>query len=238
MTLTIPAGTAADSYFLLVCADDTDRIDESSERNCVASGQQLAVDQVTVGDRGPAGPLGAPGPKGETGPAGASPDLRQIPRTELEMGPRDVQDAIGPNTGGDPEEGGALVTLMTVGPVVIRGRCVGMATGHGHQAKILVHATSGRVGFVGNHGKRGNLLPGLGTPGSDGNDGGDGAHMFLAASGSPSYAGAFGYVAHSDGTELSLDVWTGIDTFGIAPAGLDNGDTCVFGGLVKVVNAP
>jgi len=48
LTVTIPSGTAAGSYFLLACGDNTNLVDESLENNnCIASGSKVGVVSIS-----------------------------------------------------------------------------------------------------------------------------------------------------------------------------------------------
>jgi hypothetical protein len=129
----------------------------------------------------------------------------------------------------------------------------------GDEAKILIYTDTGTVNFnsVGASSRR-NIPPGEGNtestdphengtnnpPPSAGNqdetDGGEGRHMAIAAARDPdpdrpepdwkfAYKVGTIYITHSNGTELILTAYAGIDILGAQ-------DQCVFGGVLKVVN--
>jgi hypothetical protein len=198
MTVTIPATVAPGRYFLIVCADDTNVIDESDDaRNCSVSGQQAGINVSTqgsgVGAPGAQGPAGPAGPKGDRGSGNR--DIRTIPRTTLDVGDPNVDDpgagSMEPANDTAPDEGSTQARdLITVGGVTFRGLCRNPTSdedsGNGddatkeQEAKIVVQTDSGSMSFQGRHGPRGNVPAGLGTAGLDGADGGEGQRQVLS----------------------------------------------------------
>jgi hypothetical protein len=203
----VPPGAPAAVYFVIVCADDTNRVRESDDRrNCHPSGQA-----VTIGPpRAPAGgPAGAPGPQGpagepgQQGPAGAqgTPYFR-IDRTILATGEANLDDQTGPNAGGTPDEGSTQQQdVLTIGPLTFTILCRENVPGevensnfpHGaedatkkDEAKVLVYSSSGLLSFKEERGQaaglgaRVDIPPGRGVPGDDTVAGGEGQHQILA----------------------------------------------------------
>ena len=137
MQLTVPAGTANGSYFVILCVDDDKQVRESIERNnCRPSGQRLGVgasERGPIGPPGPAGPAGAPGPTR----SGPNTNFRPIPRTTLALGTATVDLAAFPKANGKradgentPDEGSTSQTsLVKYGPFDIVASCKSVTNG-------------------------------------------------------------------------------------------------------------
>lgn len=231
----IPAGVPEGTYYLVICADDTKRVDESNDRNnCVASGQRMSVVSTAPppgGTPGPVGAAGPPGPKGAVGPAGASPDMRRLPRRELkpaegETAEEDVLD-IGDftfryecqNADGTATDFARLHVLhddeelTTQGPVEEN---FNFNVPPGTEADLLEVSRQDDTSAVADDPN---------TPNTDEsetniNDSGFGANRLV--------------VVAQDGTELIVEAWAAVDSLGVGEPGPDNRDECVYGGRVIV----
>jgi len=192
VTLRIPASVPTGEYYLIVCADVGNRVNETiDDDNCRFSGQRMGINvRRGAGPAGPPGPPGAPGTPGAAGAAGAAAPSNQIviPRKVLDMGDPTVD---GPETRpGDDEGSTEQFDLLEVGGVVIRASCVTTSNGDneapgtdadndgfegvdndfdtdedGDEAKILLYLDEdeGNFSFSGPHGKRFNVLAGFGN---------------------------------------------------------------------------
>ena len=135
MIVRIPPRFQQGEYFLIVCADVGNRVDETNDRaNCHVSGQRMRIvtadaagRQGAAGPPGPAGPAGPEGPAGPPGPAGADAQLITIPRETLPLGePTIAGDSARP---GDREGSTSRTDLLEIGGVVIRAHCVSTSNG-------------------------------------------------------------------------------------------------------------
>jgi hypothetical protein len=211
MVVDIPASFRTGEYFLIVCADVRNVIDEINDRaNCHVSGQRLRIaDEDVRGAPGPAGPAGPPGPPGP----GA--DTITIPRRFMPLGEATID---GPDTHpGDNEGSTQQVDLLEVGGVRIRALCRTTTNGDndlprhdndndgflgvdndfdteedGDEAKILLYLDrpEGNFSFAGPHGKRFNVQAGFGNTTTSiedpaGDTGGEGKHMAIATASDP-----------------------------------------------------
>lgn len=136
----VPPRLQTGEYFLIVCADVTNVVDELNDRaNCHVSGQRLRVAPEAergVGPAGPPGPAGPAGPRGETGPpgppgppgGGGASNQVVIERATLDLGRSTVpgKPGYGP---GDNEGSTQTRDLATIGGVVIRAVCVSTTNG-------------------------------------------------------------------------------------------------------------
>jgi CARDB protein len=259
VTLNIPETVPAGFYFLIDCADGNRKVRESREgNNCRVSGQRIGINASERGEPGPAGPQGPPGAAGKDVDRRRIPrtvlDLgaRMIdgPETDpgddegststkelAKVGPISVRALCRQTTNGDGDPAGSPFTDATD------------FDEDGDEVKILLYADSGTFSFQGLNGARADVQAGEGVAGNEGPDGGEGHHMFLAAKRDPDpdttsgnqhngiferqWAFAFrsvtGWVSHSNGMELMITAYVGIDV-------LDVGDRCVAGGVVTVVN--
>ena len=248
-SLRIPAGLAADDYYLVACADIRKAVREAREQNnCRVSGQPLAVGGSI---RGPAGPSGAG-------------DEIILDRVTLPIG-RPTIEGFNDTRPGDDEFSDQRRLLAAVGPVGVFADCKRTTNGDnaapddpftsannfdqdGDEAKILVYTSSGTVTFngPGNSSHR-NIGPGFGESDDESDadgqaedtDGGEGAHTAIAAARDPeqdapeedwAFAYKVGsiYVNHSNGTEFVFTGYAGIDVVGAE-------DQCVFSGVVTKV---
>jgi hypothetical protein len=206
----IPAEFRQGEYFLIVCADVRNQVDEINDRaNCHVSGQKLRIAPEAARQ-------GPPGPRGEPGPPGPGADIVRLGRKTLDLGTATVtgKPGYGP---GDNEGSTQQFDLGEVGGVRIRASCVSTTNGDnelpgddddgdgflgvdndfntdedGDEAKILLYMDrpEGNFSFSGPHGKRFNINAGFGRtttsiedPNDD--DGGDGKHMALATAADP-----------------------------------------------------
>lgn len=212
MVVEIPAQFQRGEYFLIVCADVRNVIDETNDRaNCFVSGQKLRIDRE---DTGRAGPPGPPGPAGPAGPPGGGNQI-VIPRKTLSLGEATIE---GPETRvGDNEGSSQQFDLLEVGGVRIRALCRTTTNGDGDlpfpdadfdrvpqvdndfdtdedgdEAKILLYMDrpEGNFSFSGPHGKRFNINAGFGNTTTSvedeaGDTGGEGKHMAIATASDP-----------------------------------------------------
>ena len=255
MTVTIPQGQPRGAYYLLVCADATDLVDEFDDaHNCHISGQAVNIGaEPPPGPRGPAGPQGEPGPKGDAGPA--SLETYELPRTVMELGTPDVHDEVNDGDPGQADEGSTQNTeVLVVGPFRIRTLCrtaLPKENDARDEAKILVYTESGTMAFEGRQGARMNIPAGFGRPGAGGATGGEGQHQMIATardsdggmgSGGTGFVSGMNeatvYLVHSSGWEVVFEGYAGIDTLGAGEPGRGNQDRCVFGGEATVVDKP
>ena len=262
---TIPANTPIDAYYLVACADTSNRVREHAERllNCKLSGQ--AVD---LRDR-PVGPPGATGPPGPAGAAGTKGDVRTLPRTELDLGDKLFE----PDTSPGNDEGSTQTSdALVIGPMTIRYLCRQTTNGDGgepsdpfgasnsfdedgDEAKVLLYTSDGTFSFSSANGQRMNIPAGNGTPDQDDEGGGEGKRQVLSAmhdpdpnttfhGGSGNFEGGgeedqpeymFGFKSSSAYVAHS----GGTEFVLHAWAGIDvlgvGNDRCVFGGSVQVV---
>jgi CARDB len=215
MVVTIPASFRQGEYFLIICADVRDVVNETNERpNCHVSGQKIRVTDDPAGAaRGPAGPAGPAGPPGPPGPGGGQ---ITIPRKTLSLGTATLlgNPGFGP---GDNENSTQQFDLAEVGGVRIRALCVSTTNGDnelpgddddgdgflgvdndfdtdedGDEAKILLYLDrpEGNFSFAGPHGKRFNVNAGFGNTTTsvedpEGDMGGNGKHMAIATAADP-----------------------------------------------------
>ena len=212
MVVDIPAQFRTGEYFLIVCADVRNVIDETNDRaNCHVSGQKIRIANEDTANRGPAGPAG---PAGPPGPPGGAADII-IPRKTLPLGEATID---GPFSGpGDNEGSTEQFDLAEVGGVRVRALCRETTNGDndlpgfdadgdgfqgvdndfdteedGDEAKILLYLDrpEGNFSFAGPHGKRWNIDAGFGNtttsiedPSND--TGGEGKHMAIATAADP-----------------------------------------------------
>ena len=253
VTLNIADSVASGFYFLIECADGGNRVRESNERNnCRISGQRVGINASERGQPGAAGPAGP------AGPAGRDVDRRRIARTQVELGTKTFDSPSGPGDDEGSTTltelarvGNVIVRGMcrqtTNGDNADPGTPFGAVGGFdedGDEGKILIYTDTGTVSFQGLHGPRVGIEAGEGTPRDEDAGGGEGAHMFVGTkrdpdpnttSGGAARAWQFGFrsvtgwVSHSNGMELIISAYAGIDVLGV-------GDKCVFGGVVTVVN--
>jgi hypothetical protein len=249
--LRVPAGTASGNYFLVACADATNKIKESKEKNnCRVAGQSIAVGISNVGP---------PGPRGTGNEA-------TIDRFTLAIGRPTIEGFFTTNPG-DDEKSTIRKEMAKVGPISLMADCKRTTNGNdgapddpftspnsfdedGDEAKILIYTDSGTVTFnsVGESSRR-NIPPGEGASVANDNTGGasqtkevtggEGKHMAIKTARDPDQTTpeddwAFGYrvgtiyINHSGGTQLIFTGYAGIDVLGAD-------DQCVFGGTLKVV---
>ncbi|HEX8204949.1 MAG TPA: CARDB domain-containing protein, partial [Solirubrobacteraceae bacterium] len=182
MVVDIPAAFRTGEYFLIVCADVRNVIDETNDRaNCHVSGQKIRIAAADDANRGPAGPPGPPGPAGPAGSGGA--DTIKIPRKTLNLGTATLLSPEGSGPG-DNEGSTQQFDLAEVGGVRIRALCVSTTNGNdrlpgtdddddgfpqagnstsydedGDEAKILLYMDrpEGNFSFAGPHGRRFNI---------------------------------------------------------------------------------
>lgn len=133
VTLRIPASTPTGLYFLIVCADVGNRVDETiDDDNCRFSGQQMGINvRANAGPPGPPGPAGAPGSAGAAGaqgPAGPS-NVVNIPRKTLDMGLPTTNEQVAGYGPGDREGSTSQFDLAEIGDVRIRALCVQTTNG-------------------------------------------------------------------------------------------------------------
>jgi CARDB len=253
--LRIPPGQADDDYFLVACADTTNRVRESKERNnCRISGQSVALSaQLDVGPPGPRGtgrdsiidrftlPIGRPTIEGfETGEPGD--DEKSDQRREFANvgGVRLVADCKRTSNGDNAGPDEAFTSTNSFDE-------------DGDEAKVLVYTDNGTLTFNSSgQSARKNIPAGEGqsedddpdpppaVPQTEDSNGGEGAHQAIAAARDPeqdapeddwAFAYKVGsiYINHSNGTQLLFTGYAGIDVLGAE-------DQCVFGGVLKVVN--
>ena len=221
MVVEIPAQFQTGEYFLIVCADVRNVIDETNDRaNCHVSGQRLRVAAEDV--RGAPGPPGPAGPAGPPGEGGGNPTFN-IPRKILPLGTATLLGFY--SSVGDNEGSTSQFDLLEVGGVRIRALCRATTNGDnglpsdtpgnddqfndedGDEAKILLYydRPQGDFSFDGEHGRRWNVPAGFGrrTDQTDSGetapetDGGEGQHMFLTMSQDPE--------THLDGGDSNFD---------------------------------
>ena len=256
-------GDLPERFFIITCADDTDRVDEAQENNnCSISGQSVRTEDVfrgPPGPQGPQGPAGAQGPQGPQGPPAPGSDIRVLPRTVLDTGTANIPDADTPS--GPATEGSTQTQqLLTVGPFSFEALCreppPGAFDGEAFdEAKLLVYHNdpNGTMAYDAGKGTRANVPDGRGVPGDEGATGGEGKHQLIALTREPdegmapdgssdSFISGFhassAYIIHSSGWELLFNGYAAIDTLGVGVFGDDNGDQCVFGGSVQVMRSP
>ncbi|HEX8204950.1 MAG TPA: CARDB domain-containing protein [Solirubrobacteraceae bacterium] len=188
MVVDIPAQFRTGEYFLIVCADVRNVIDETNDRaNCHVSGQRIRIAAEDDANRGPAGPPGPPGPAGPAGSGGA--DTIKIPRKTLDLGTATLLSPEGFGAG-DNEGSTQQFDLAEVSGVRIRALCVQTTNGNGQtahrdadgdgieatdngtsfdedgdEAKILLYMDrpEGNFSFAGPHGRRFNINAGFGN---------------------------------------------------------------------------
>jgi hypothetical protein len=251
--LRVPRRATPGNYFLVACADATNRLRESNEKNnCRVSGQSTAVGISRTGPPGAAG-------------SGAT----RVDRFALPLG-RPTVDGFFAAEPGDDEKSDQRRDIASVGPVRIVADCKRTSNGDnegpdaattapgqfdedGDEAKILVYTDSGTLTFnsLGESSRRNipagegqseDQDPDAGAEQFDESNGGEGGHMAIAAARDPDQTApeedwAFGYkvgtifIQHSNGTQLIFTGYAGIDVLGIE-------DQCVFGGTLKVVRQP
>ncbi|HEV2814662.1 MAG TPA: CARDB domain-containing protein [Solirubrobacteraceae bacterium] len=243
MVIEIPPAFRQGDYFLIVCADVRNVIDETNDRaNCHVSGQRLRV--AADDTRGAPGP---PGPAGPAGPPGSS-DSVKIPRKTLALGTATID---GPEAEpGDNEGSTQQFDLLEVGGVRIRALCRQTTNGNGDlpnhdadndgvpdgggndfdfrnpdgdgdEAKILLYLDrpDGNFSFSGRHGRRMNVNAGFGNTTTsiedpDDDTGGEGKHMAIATSQDPEVRVA----GDADDTDPSIGEDQGPDASGNANA--------------------
>ena len=204
LIIRIPPQFRAGEYFLIVCADVRNVVDELNDRaNCHVSGQRLRI--ATEAERGRPGPPGPQGEQGPPGPAGSGADVINLQRKTLPLGEPTIlgKPGYGP---GDNEGSTQQFDLAEVGGVRIRATCVQTTNGDnelprddddrdgflgvdndfrtdqdGDEAKILLYLDrpEGNFTFAGPHGKRFNINAGFGRTKTSvedppDDDGGDG----------------------------------------------------------------
>jgi len=254
MTVTVPADLPAGAYYLLVCADATDLVDEFDDaHNCHISGQELRLGAPPPGPAGPVGPQGEPGPKGDPGPA--SVESYELARTVMELGTPNVHDEVNDGDPGEADEGSTQNTeVLVVGPFRFRTLCrtaLPKENDERDDAKILVYIDEGTMAFEGRQGARMNVPAGTGRPGANGASGGEGQHQIIAAardgdggmgSGQTGFVSGMNeasvYLVHSSGWEVVFEGYAAVDTLGAGEPGTSNEDRCVFGGEATVVAKP
>ncbi|MDQ3742156.1 MAG: hypothetical protein M3320_07195 [Actinomycetota bacterium] len=212
MVVEIPAAFRTGEYFLIICADVRNVVDETNDRaNCHVSGQKIRIANEDDAGRGPAGPVG---PQGPPGPPGGGSQI-VIPRKTLPLGEATIE---GPGTRvGDNEGSSQQFDLLEVGGVRIRALCRTTTNGDnqlpfpdddldgfpavdndfdtdedGDEAKILLYLDrpEGNFSFAGPHGKRFNIQAGFGNTTTSvedeaGDTGGEGKHMAIATASDP-----------------------------------------------------
>ena len=228
----IPTRTPDGRYYLILCADATDVVEESQERyNCRSSGQSVTVSaNPPAGNPGPPGAAGPPGPKGEPGPPGGGADFRRLP--VVRMAP----------AGDETEES----EVLQVGPLVFQYQCTNDADDSpSDTARIRVRTTGGAFSLRRDDDAPTNVAPGsfvtvMETIRKDGmnperDDPATTTTDESTGGGSSGFKAGRTFIGHDDGTELVVDSYTGIDTLGAAETGPGNEDGCVFGGRVTVL---
>jgi CARDB len=213
LTVEIPPAFRTGEYFLIICADVRNVVDESNDRaNCHVSGQKIQI--LAPGEEARRGPAGPAGPAGPPGPPGPGADIIRIPRKTLDLG---EATRLGPDGAGDNEGSTQQFDLAEVGGVRIRALCVSTTNGDnelprddddgdgflgvennfntdedGDEAKILLYLDrdQGNFSFAGPHGKRFNVNAGFGNTTTSIADapndtGGDGKHMAIATAADP-----------------------------------------------------
>ncbi len=190
LTVAIPPAFRQGEYFLIICADVRNVVDEVNDRaNCHVSGQKIQIftDAEQAARRGAPGPAGPAGPPGPPGAGGA--DTITIPRKTLGLGTATIAspEDDGP---GDNEGSTSMFDLAEVGGVRIRALCRETTNGDnqvanfdedgdgvervdndfgfdedGDEAKILLYMDrpEGNFSFSGIHGKRFNINAGFGN---------------------------------------------------------------------------
>ena len=210
MVIEIPAEFQDGEYFLIICADVRNQVDEVNDRaNCHVSGQRMRIAATPPGG-GAAGPAGPQGPAGPPGPPGESAEMLTFERKVLPLGTATVSGTYGR---GDREGSTQMFDLGEVGNVRVRALCRKTTNGDngepddaptnsggfdrdGDEAKILLYydQADGEFSFDGDHGSRRNVDAGFATRGEDtenGEDpasvqtGGEGRHQFLATARDP-----------------------------------------------------
>lgn len=263
--VTIPANTAIDAYYLVVCADVGNVVREHQERllNCKLSGQAVDLRDRPVGPPGPTGPVGPAGAAGQVG------DVRQLPRTELDLGDKLFEPT--PASPGDDEGSTQTSNAMTIGPITIRYLCRQTTNGDGgdpstpfgpsnafdedgDEAKVLLYSTEGTFSFSSVNGQRMNIPAGDGTPGQEDEGGGEGKRQVLSAMHDPDpnstrhrrnpFQGGGNttepeYTSGFRSSSAYVAHSGGTEFVLHAWAGIDvlgvGNDRCVFGGVVQVV---
>lgn len=209
MIVNIPPEFQTGEYFLIICADVRNQVDETNDRaNCHVSGQRMSIaDRPPAG--GAAGPPGPQGPAGPQGPPGEGAEMITFGRKVLPLGTATVSGTYGR---GDREGSTEMFDLGEVGDVRIRALCRKTTNGDGgepdqaptssgsfdqdgDEAKILLYLDQddGTMSFDGDHGSRRNVMAGFDRrgPDPDGEDpattqtGGEGQHQFLATARDP-----------------------------------------------------
>ena len=221
MIVNIPPEFQTGEYFLIICADVRNQVDEQNDRaNCHVSGQRMRIaDSPPAG--GAAGPPGPQGPAGPQGPPGEGANSITFERKVLPLGTATVSGTYGR---GDREGSTQMFDLGEVGDVRIRALCRKTTNGDGgeaddaptnetnfdqdgDEAKILLYLDQddGTMSFDGDHGSRRNVPAGFATRGPDpgGDDpattqtGGEGQHQFLATARDPQLGGRLGTMTRS-----------------------------------------
>ena len=254
--LRVPGSLAADEYFLVACADTGKKVKESKEgNNCRVSGQTIGVGQSRIGPPGAPGtanettldnvtlPIGRPTIPGFIDSRPGDDEFSNQRRTLAAVGPITIVADCKRTTNGDQGE-----------PDDPFGSA-GDYDEDGDEAKILVYTDRGTLTFnsMGASSRR-NIPPGLGetedsepddSTQADDTNGGEGAHMAIGAARDPdqenpgdrgsrqgvvafAYKVKSVYISHSNGTELILTGFAGIDVLGAE-------DQCIFGGVLKTV---
>ena len=239
VTLRVPADLAAGTYHLILCADAGDRVDESDERNCTASGQRIRIGPPPPPEgQGPAGPAGPQGEKGEIGPPGPGADRRhRLPRVVMTPAEDTVEER----------------DVLTVGAFTFRYECNNDDGTNPDVARILIVSNSGAMSVQGHHtddpntegrqpdvpaGDEGVIINANRDP-SDGqstvpddpntaDDESDGVNF-------SGFKAKRAYAVHENGEGVSIDAFAGVDTLDVGETGPDNRDECIFGGVVTVV---
>jgi hypothetical protein len=225
----IPERTPDGRYYLILCADDTDVVDESQERyNCRTSGQSVVVSATPpTGNPGPVGASGPPGAKGEPGPPGGGADFRRLP--VVRMTPE-----AGDTEGSD---------VLAVGPFLFRYECgnedpsdvalIRVSSGSGnftmrHEDTTGINVEPGSFGDVMRAQREDGMNPQSDDPATTDADESTGGSFSGFKAGRT-------FVGHDDGTEVVVDSYAGIDTLGAGETANGNEDGCVFGGRVTVL---
>jgi hypothetical protein len=253
--LRFPSNLADGNYFLVACADATNRLRESKEKNnCRISGQSTALGaRLNVGPQGPRG----------TGAA-------IIDRFTLPIG-RPTIEGFFTSSPGDDEKSTQRREFANVGGVRLVADCKRTTNGDnddpddpftndnsfdedGDEAKVLVYTDAGTLTFNSSgQSARKNIPAGEGqsedndpdpppaVPQTEDSNGGEGGHQAIAAARDPEQDApdddwAFAYkvgtifINHSNGTQLLFTGYAGVDVFGAE-------DQCVFGGTLRVLKA-
>ncbi|HEX8207675.1 MAG TPA: CARDB domain-containing protein [Solirubrobacteraceae bacterium] len=234
-TFTVPAQVPVGTYYLVICADDTRRVKETSERNnCISSGQRLSVasspQPPTVGPPGAAGP---PGAKGATGPTGDTIDPAPLRLPRVELAPADAAT--------DEED------VLEVGPFEFRYECQNATGTDPDFARIIVFSDDQELTTQGAREEEADAQVNVPTgtevvllhaerqsdtsptpddpetPNTDESNDSTTLRGFVAGR---------VLVAAADGTQAVVEGWAGIDSNGVGEPGAGNDDECVFGGRV------